>query len=369
VNDERPRRPELEEKQRRVAGFLADAGLAGMVLGTQAGFAWATCGADNHVAVAAERGSCTLLLGKDRWYCIANRVEAPRLKTEELVGLDFEIVAHEWFEDPVGDLLEKLCPGPKASDVALPGCTTLAAEIGQLRWSLTEQEVERYREAGRLAAEAMEQAVLAVQPGMSEHEMGALLSAEVCKRGMVPAVVLIAADERIFSYRHPIPTDNRLERYAMLVLVARKWGLHVSLTRFVHFGRVAEELRRKQAATARVDAVFIEGTKPGAAVAEVFDAALRAYAEAGFAEEWHLHHQGGATGYEPRSYRASPGIGHRVQANQAFAWNPSITGAKSEDTIIATPAGTEVISATPRLPVMRVSVGGREWARPDVLVR
>lgn len=369
MSNQRGRAEDFQQKRDRAQGLLSSKGLSGLVLASQAGFAWATCGADNHVAVAAERGSCTLLLGKDKWYCIANKVEAPRLKTEELVGLDFEIVAHEWFEDPVGDLLEKLCPGPKACDLPTPGCTVMVGEIGQLRWSLTEQEVERYREAGRLAAEAMEQAVLAVQPGMTEHEMGALVSAEVCKRGMVPAVVLIAADERIFSYRHPIPTDNRLERYAMLVLVARKWGLHVSLTRFVHFGRVAEELRRKQLATARVDAVLIEGTKPGAAVAEVFDAALRAYAEAGFAEEWHLHHQGGATGYEPRSYRASPGIGHRVQANQAFAWNPSITGAKSEDTIIATPAGTEVISATPRLPVMRVSVGGREWARPDVLVR
>ncbi len=204
---------------------------------------------------------------------------------------------------------------------------------------------------------------------MTEHEMAASLSAEVCKRGMVPAVVLVAADERIFGYRHPIPKEKVVWRYAMLVLVARKWGLHVSLTRFVHFGDIPEDLRAKQLAAAKVDAVFIDGTRPGALVAQIFEAALRAYDEVGFPEEWHLHHQGGATGYEPRSYRAAPGVPYRVLANQAFAWNPSITGAKSEDTIIATAEGPEVISATPRLPVVKVTVSGRERTRADVLVR
>jgi len=242
----------------------------------------------------------------------------------------------------------------------------MPAEIGQLRWSLTEAEVERYRKAGRLAAEAMEQALLSVRPGMSEHEIASLLAAPVVARGMVPSVVLIATDERLYRYRHPIPTGKGLQRYAMLVLGARKWGLHISLTRLVHFGEIPAELRRRQEAVARVDATLICATQVGARVGEIFARAQQAYAEAGYPEEWRLHHQGGATGYESRSYRALPGDSHQVLPNQAFAWNPSIAGAKSEDTIIATPAGPEIISATPRLPTLKVEVGGRLWERADV---
>ena len=58
-------------------------------------------------------------------------------------------------------------------------------------------------------------------------------------------VNLIATDERIFNFRHPLPTHKRLERYAMLVLCGRQRGLVCSITRLVHFGRLPDDLRRK----------------------------------------------------------------------------------------------------------------------------
>ncbi len=58
-----------------------------------------------------------------------------------------------------------------------------------------------------------------------------------------------------------------------------------------------------------------------------------------------------------------------VQPWQAFAWNPSITGTKSEDTILATPDGPEVISGSPDWPLVEATAAGRLVARPDILVR
>ena len=46
------------------------------------------------------------------------------------------------------------------------------------------------------------------------------------------AHIMIATDDRVFRYRHPIPTDRRLEKHAMLVVCGRKWGLIVSATVF-----------------------------------------------------------------------------------------------------------------------------------------
>ncbi|PJF33090.1 MAG: peptidase M24, partial [Candidatus Thermofonsia Clade 1 bacterium] len=87
--------------------------------------------------------------------------------------------------------------------------------------------------------------------------------AESYERGGVPIVVLVASDERVASYRHPLPTDKPIERYAMLVLCFRKDGLVISLTRLVHFGAMPDELRRKAEACARVDARLILGTQAG----------------------------------------------------------------------------------------------------------
>ena len=51
-----------------------------------------------------------------------------------------------------------------------------------------------------------------------------------------PITLMSAADERVFRFRHPIPTEKQIDRYLMVSVNARKWGLIVSLTRFVHFG-------------------------------------------------------------------------------------------------------------------------------------
>ena len=48
------------------------------------------------------------------------------------------------------------------------------------------------------------------------------------------------------------------------------------------------------------------------------------------------HHQGGPCGYQGRDYLGSPSAPGVVLENQPYAWNPSITGTKSEDTIMAT---------------------------------
>jgi antitoxin VapB len=136
-------------------------------------------------------------------------------------------------------------------------------------------------------------------------------------------VVLVAADERIASYRHPIPRGATIERRAMLVVCAESSGLYVSLTRFVELEEPDEEIRRRQEACGEIlRRMREEVTRPGRTLADAFADCKTFYAEAGFPEEWRLHHQGGMAGYAAREIVASEETVQEIYTGQAFAWNP-----------------------------------------------
>ena len=204
---------------------------------------------------------------------------------------------------------------------------------------------------------------------MSEHEIASLLAFETEKRGAQAIVNLIATDERIFRYRHPLPTDKQLDRYAMLVLCGRKWGLVCSVTRLVHFGPLPDELRRKQLALAAVDATYLAGTRPDTKLGDIVAQAQAAYARGGFDDEWRLHHQGGPAGYEAREYLGVPGSEDEVREGQVYAWNPSITGTKMEDSVLVAADGNVVLTAIPGWPTISVDIGGQIYERPAILQR
>ena len=359
---------ERQQKQRRVKELLDEQGLDALLLQRVSSFAWYTGGAASYVNTATDFGAAALLLTPRGNYVLTNNIEATRLQKEEkLADQGFEVVAPLWYEagDPVADLTRGQRLG---ADVPYPGATDLSAEVGRLRARLTPEEGERFRQLGRICAEAMDAAIRQVRPGQSEYEIAAVLSRETQARGALPIVNLIATDQRIFDFRHPLPADKKMERYAMLVLCGRKWGLVCSITRLVHFGPLPDELQRKQEACARVDATFIASTRPSARLGDVFSAAVAAYAETGYPDEWMLHHQGGSAGYEPREHLATAASEEIVYEGQAFAWNPSIAGVKSEGTILVGAHCNEILTAIPNWPTIEVEILDQVIARPAILV-
>jgi Xaa-Pro aminopeptidase len=359
---------ECEEKQKRIRMLLEERGLDALLLQRVSSFAWATCGAASYVDTATTDGASSLLITPTDRYVITNNIEAMRIEQEEKLGAQgwqFRVAPWHSANNAVAELTRGLKLG---ADGMYPGAADLSDEMARVRASLTPDEGERFRVLGRLCADAMDSAIRAVRPGQSEYEIAAILGREAQARGAQPIVNLIATDERIFKFRHPLPTEKKLERYAMLILCGRKWGLVCSITRLVHFGKLPDDVRRKAAACARVDATFIAATRPGATLGAIFERATKAYADAGFPDEWQLHHQGGPAGYEPREYLATPGSNDIVAWGQAYAWNPSITGTKSEDTILVGASDNEVITVTPGLPTWSVTLAdGKTIARPAIL--
>jgi Xaa-Pro dipeptidase len=360
---------EIKEKERRVKAFLQSKGLKALLLKRQANFSWMTAGGLNLVGIATEMGATSLLITESSKFVISNNIEAPRMMDEE--GLEkqgFVIKTFPWHEDQEVSMIKELVgEGSLGSDVPFPNATMLAEDIARLRYSLTPEEIERYRWLGEKVSIALEKTMIKVKKGEKESEVVGRLCSEIWKDRIDPITLMGAADDRVTNFRHPIPTEKKIKKYLMVSICARKWGLIVSLVRFVYFGKLPKELRKKYEANVFIDCTFMAHTRPGVPAREVFQKGIDAYQEKGYPDEWKLHHQGGSIGYAARDYRAhlkSPDI---VQENQAFTWNPSITGTKSEDTILATSKGPEMITHPIRYPTLSLEVGNISFIRPAIL--
>jgi antitoxin VapB len=252
--------------------------------------------------------------------------------------------------------------GPAADAVPLDGA------IARLRTPLLPPEIDRYRSLGRDLGAVIGAAARSVAAGCTEREAAGQLGGALLARGMRPIVLLVAADDRIARYRHPTPTDARWTRTLLLATCAEREGLVAAASRLVANGPPDADLVRRTDAAAGVEAALLEATRDGATGAQLFHAAASAYAAAGYPGEEALHHQGGAIGYRGREWVAHPRSGDRVIAAQAFAWNPTVTGTKIEETVILHADGRlEVITGSPDWPAIPIAVNGTSIAMPGIL--
>lgn len=359
---------EIAEKKYRVRKLLQELELNAVYLKKSSNFSWITGGGYNIVGMATEIGVAGALITADREFIVCNNIEAPRMEKEEhLAEQGYEIISFPWYDDQEASIVNSLSGGKFGADHAFPGSLDISSKINPLRYSLTQWEIERYRKQALDTAQIAEETALTIKPGDEERAVIGRLSERLWREGMDFVVAFCAADERISLFRHPVATDKKIEKRAMISVNSRKRGLIVSITRFVQFGKVPADLRKCYEDNVYVDTAMMTATIPGRPASEVFEAALHAYAEKGYPEEYKLHHQGGAIGYVGRDYRVTAKTIEIIQENQAFTWNPSITGTKSEDTMLATKNGPIVLSEPSLFPVLTMERNGYVFKRPDIM--
>jgi antitoxin VapB len=358
---------EFSQKQARILALLAERKLDALLLRRVSSFAWATCGARSHVNMASTTGVASLLITPTGLHLIADNLDAPRLREEEgLREQGWKFHVRHWYQRD--EALQRLTRGLRlGADGAFHNAVDLSADLALLRSRLTPQEVQRMRLVSQLTSRAVTQAALTIHPNQTELQISARLAFEALRLGVEPLINIVAADDRIPRYRHPLPTDRPLERYAMLVLNGRKWGLVSSVTRFVHFGPLPSALRRAHETVAGIAALCISETQPGRRLGDILEVAMAQYAAAGKPQAWRAHHQGGAAGYEPREFLITPGMAETAAVGQVFVWNPSLGAARSVDTFMVDGAGNEVLTVDPDWPTWAVSASGSTWLRPGVL--
>src|SRR5215217_9206503 len=90
---------EFELKFQKLNRFLDEHGLDGVLLTLRSNFAWITCGRDNHIANNSPNGVATILATRDgKRVCLANTIEAPRMRQEELSGTGIDTIDFPWWD-------------------------------------------------------------------------------------------------------------------------------------------------------------------------------------------------------------------------------------------------------------------------------
>jgi antitoxin VapB len=365
---------EIETKSQRLVEVLGREGLDGVLLNGQHNFAWITGGSSNGVDLSRENGVASILVtNKGKRYLLSNNIEAPRMFAEEVSADDVELIEFRWQDEKAqGDLAIKtaanIAGGKIATDIPLhASAPVIDALIAPCRYELTVEELERFRVLGKDAGVAMRRAFDVVRPGQTELEIAAAIRAELGKYNITSVVTLVAADERIANFRHPVPTQKVWNKTLLIVTCAKRNGLIASLSRIACVGEIPNELTERTEAAAFVNATFLANTVPGANGSDLYAFAAEAYVTRGFGEEINKHHQGGAAGYRTRDWVAHPASVETVKLNQAFAWNPSINGTKVEETVIVLGSGVETITTSPDFPSITTVIDGKEFHSPGIL--
>jgi antitoxin VapB len=350
---------EIEVKHNRLRELLTQRHADGIWLQRTRNIAWVTAGADASIPADSETGAYSVLVTVDKRVIYSNNIEATRLRAEE----NFESLGFSFHEFPW-----HTAENPTGAHLLVDTSSLVEQDMQQLRLVLMESEQERFRALGQDTAAALNEAIRAVRTGDAEFEIAARLDAACRARGGLAVVNLIATDERISKFRHPLATNKKLENYTMVVVCMRRGGLVVSGTRLAYIGKLPAEIAEKANKCAAIDAAVMLATKPGRALSEVFADLQAAYAEQGEAEQWQYHHQGGPAGYNAREWIVAPNDMRTVQANGAYAWNPSVVGCKSEDTILVGENGFEIVSSAPGdWPMIDIKVGDQTVKRPGIL--
>ena len=352
---------EFEVKLARVREVLGEKNLSAVVIRRNPNLAWLISGRV-HVPSSIDLACFDLVISATEVFAVTNAIEAPRLVAEEFPsGLQVKIV--QWWESrdshlPSGDTVGSDQPGADRIDISF--------EIEILRQQLSTYDAERLHSISQDAARALGDALKTISHTDREIDVAGVITRALWQRNLDIAFLGVAGEERVFKYRHPLPTESLIGSRVVASIFARRKGLIASVTRIVTFGPVVQTYEDEYRALLNVEAAMLDATVVGKTFSHPIQAAQFAYSAQHFdSDEWTKHHQGGPTGFLPRDWPATPQSSRIIYENQAIAWNPTARGWKVEDTFLATTDGPITLSLDEEWPMIHHQ--GRK--RPDILRR
>lgn len=344
------------EKRDRLASYLANHALDEVWLTTPENFGWLFNG-NNLVNRSAGHGVAAARFDGENLAVLTSNIEADRIRTEELPdGID--VKSFPWHHGTLETEIPARAAGEFGADIPLPGAKEIDGR--PFRLPLTSEDVEEFKQLGQDTATALEAVARSLTPQDRERDVAARLRDRLARDEIDAPVALVGGSERAQLHRHFVPTNSRLERYGILSVCGRRNGHWVSASRTVAF-TPPEWLHDRHHAACQIEATAnaVAATQAGTGTAaDAFAAIQEAYDTVGYPDEWRRHHQGGAAGFGSREWVATPNGTEPLESPVPYAWNPTIQGAKSEDTILVADDEISTLTRTGNWPTSEISAVG-----------
>ncbi len=356
---DKQRLADVDEKHARVRTLLVATGADALLLQDHANIAWFTAGADP-ARCTTEGCQTSLFVTDDARLFATNAVDSAQWFEREAFGLGFQLKQREWFQ-PHAALVEDLCQGRKVvSDSGIEGTLSVAKDIVRLRQPLTDLEVDRIRRLSKVLVHAVEISARQIRPGVSEASVAGELSHRLIRRTVTPVRIQVCADGRNVRYRHWSYSEDPIESYATVSCIAKRWGLHVAVSRTVCLNQVPEELWEAHKKAVLIHATGMYFSRTGRKLNDVWPKVRRIYDKFGMPTEWQLADQAEIIGYRAMEHQLTPYSEYELQAPTAMYWHPGIGAALPGDTILVMPGGCEIVTKSSAWPQLRVQVKGHD---------
>ncbi len=358
------REEDVSQKIEIVRQYMEEREADGILLSRTDNFAWITSGARSYVALDDKVGIASVLITKDDTYIISKNPEKERLRREELPK-NFTVIEYPWFAK-LDDMVKKVADGNHLLYEEDPEFNNF---LLRSRIRLSEYEQERYAEIGKKTAQALENAMKSLSPDMTEIQVKSVVESHLAREGLDVLLVLAFGDESRLLYRHNLARNVKIGKRCFVSVCTKMYGLVISATRTVEFER-DEKFESQHEINARIDSEILDATLMKWSISQVFFEIEKSYTSHGYPDEWKFHHQGGIAGYNTREIVAIPHFPFQIDDNMSFAWNPTVTGTKSEDTYVRTKNGMRLLSTNESgdWPYLEIEINRRKYKRPGILI-
>jgi Xaa-Pro dipeptidase len=362
------RRADVDAKQSIVASLLQEFGCEGLLVLDPENFAWLTSGASPR-GVLDPAGLPGLFFTPEQRLVVSSNVDSQRLFDEEIDGLGFQLKEWPWHWERQQLLLDLNQGRALASDCALGECKNIGDRLQKLRRRLTAYEQACFHALGTVVSHALEATCRTMAAGDTEREVAGQLSHRLLHRGVQPLVIEVAADGRSRRYRQCGFTSLPVQRFCVVTVTARKYGLCATASRSVCLGEPDPQFRKEHDAACKVAATYIAGSWPDALPSQILKTGRHVYQVTGFEHEWRLCPQGHLTGRAPVELMLTPQTEDLFEADSAITWHASVGAAFSCDTFLITEQGGKSLTPPELWPLKRIRVQGAEFFLPDLLLR
>ena len=247
---------------------------------------------------------------------------------------------------------------------ALPGCKIVDAGglLADLRITKERDEIEKMKQAARIAQEAILATLKSVREGITEKALANTLIVQLLQAGSEPELPFspIVAFGENSANPHAVPTDRALQAGDLILIDwgAAYEGYFSDITRTFTFGEVDQELLHIGEVVLEANQAGRSAGKPGVGAGAVDRAARAVIARAGYGSAF-IHRTGHGLGMEaheaPYIYDENDRI---LTEGMTFTIEPGIYlpgrgGVRIEDDVVVGEDGLESLTDLPRalLPV------------------